>query len=102
MPNWLADPPPDHVFEISEFALAGVSPRDPSRQNRERFKDRALTASPSLPNIIHPQIIRDAVATVAAANGGRRFNTALVIPDYAVRMAIVDFEEFPTREEDRL
>jgi type IV pilus assembly protein PilM len=39
---------------------------------------------------------------VAAANGARRLTTALVIPDYAVRMSILDFEEFPTREEDRL
>ena len=28
--------------------------------------------------------------------------TALVIPDYAVRMAILDFEEFPAREEERI
>jgi type IV pilus assembly protein PilM len=102
MLNWLSDPAPDHVFEMSEFALAGVSPRTPSRQNRERFNERALTASPSLPNIVRPQLYRDALAKVAAANGARRFSTALVIPDYAVRMAIVDFEDFPTREEDRI
>jgi type IV pilus assembly protein PilM len=100
--NFLSDPPPDHVFEISEFALAGVSPRNPGMQNRERFRERALTASPSLPNIIRPQLLRDALTKVAAANGARRLNTALVIPDYAVRMAIVDFEDFPTREEDRI
>ena len=102
MPNWLSDPPPDHVFEISEFALAGVSPRQPEMQNRERFKDRGLTASPSLPNFLKPQLYRDALPKLSAANGGRRMTTALVIPDYAVRMAILDFEEFPAREEDRI
>jgi type IV pilus assembly protein PilM len=102
MLTWLSDPPPDHVFEISEFALAGVSPRLPDRQNRERFTDRALTASPSLPNLIRPQLFRDALAKVAAVNGARRMATALVIPDYAVRMAILDFEDFPPREEDRI
>lgn len=102
MPNWLSDPPPDHVFEISEFALAGVSPRDPKGQRREHFKDRALTASPSLPNIVRPQLIRDALAAVASGKASRRLTAALVIPDYAVRMAIIDFEEFPTREEDRI
>jgi type IV pilus assembly protein PilM len=100
--NWLSDPAPDHVFEISEFALAGVSPRDPERQNRERFRDRGLTASPSLPNFIRPQLYRDALPKVTALNGARHLTTALVIPDYAVRMAIVDFEDFPTREEDRI
>jgi type IV pilus assembly protein PilM len=102
MPNWLSDPPPDHVFEISEFALAGVSPRQPDLQNRERFSDRGLTASPSLPNLIRPQMYRDALSKVSAANGAKRMTTALVIPDYAVRMAILDFEEFPTRDEERI
>jgi len=36
------------------------------------------------------------------ANTGRKRNTAaLVIPDYAVRMAILDFEEFPQGEDER-
>ena len=102
MANWLSDPPPDHVFEISEFALAGVSPRQPDLSNRERFRDRGLTASPSLPNIIRPQLYRDALPKISAANGAKRMTTALVIPDYAVRMAILDFEEFPTRDEERV
>jgi type IV pilus assembly protein PilM len=100
--SWLSDPPPDHVFEISEYALAGVSPRNPSRLNRERFNDRALNPSPSLPNLVRPQLFREALPKVAAANGARRLTTAIVIPDYAVRMAILDFEEFPAKEEDRL
>ncbi len=102
MPNWLSDPPPDHVFEISEFALAGVSPRQPELQNRQRFNERGLTPSPSLPNLIRPHLYRDALPQLAAANGARRMTTALVIPDYAVRMAILDFEEFPTRDEERI
>ena len=102
MPNWLSDPPPDHLFEISEFALSGVSPRAPERQTRERFHERGLTASPSLPNLLKPQLYRDALPKVSASNGARRMTTALVIPDYAVRMNILDFEEFPTREEDRI
>ncbi len=102
MANWLSDPPPDHVFEISDFALAGVSPRQPELQNRERFKERGLTASPSLPNFIRPQLYREALPKISAANGARRMTTALVIPDYAVRMAILDFEEFPARDEERI
>jgi type IV pilus assembly protein PilM len=102
MPNWLSDPPPDHVFEISEFALAGVSPRRPEGQNRKRFTERGLTPSPSLPNLVRPQLYRDALPQIADANGARRMTTALVIPDYAVRMAILDFEEFPLRDEERI
>ena len=102
MRNWLSDPPPDHVFEISEFALAGVSPRQPEGQSRLRFTERGLTPSPSLPNLVRRQLYRDALPQLAAANGARRMTTALVIPDYAVRMAILDFEEFPLRDEERI
>ena len=31
-----------------------------------------------------------------------KHSAAIVIPDYAVRMAVLDFEEFPTGEEERL
>ncbi len=102
MANWLSDPPPDHVFEISEFALAGASPRRPDLQNRVHFDNRGLTPSPSLPNLVHPQLYRDALPQLTESNGARRNTTAIVIPDYAVRMAILDFEEFPSKEEDRI
>jgi hypothetical protein len=67
-----------------------------------RFTERGLTPSPSLPNLVRRQLYRDALPQIAAANGARRMTTALVIPDYAVRMAILDFEEFPLRDEERI
>lgn len=37
-----------------------------------------------------------------SGNSGKRTNSALVIPDYAVRMAVLDFEQFPTGEAERM
>ncbi len=60
-----------------------------------------MTASPSAPNILKPQLYRDALAKAAGANGKRQ-TSALVIPDYAARMAVLDFENFPAGEPERL
>ncbi len=59
-----------------------------------------MVASPSTPNLLRPQALRDALAKTAA--GLRAGTAALVIPDYAVRMSILDFEQFPDGEPERI
>ncbi len=55
-----------------------------------------------MPNLIKPQLYRDAIGRVSESNNVRRNATALIIPDYAARMAILDFEEFPANHGERL
>jgi type IV pilus assembly protein PilM len=84
-----------------------VSPRAPGEMRQQVFIERSLTASPSAPNLLKPHLYRDALAQVSGSGAAGRSAapkqpaTGLVIPDYAVRMAILDFEEFPPREEER-
>src|SRR5438105_5451459 len=105
--RWVPEPPPDRLFEITETSLAGVSPGTPGEMKQQVFIERSLAASPSAPNLLKPHLYRGALAHVSgSATAGRTAApkqpaTGLVIPDYAVRMAILDFEEFPAREEDR-
>jgi len=99
--RWITEPPPDHLFEITETSLAGASPRNPGQTKQEVLAERALTASPSAPNLLKPNLYREALPRVSGFGGLKRTATALVIPDYAVRMAILDFEEFPSGEEER-
>lgn len=61
--------------------------------------ERALTPSPAQPNIAKPNLYHEALSR--AVPSFKRNAAALVIPDYAVRMAIVDFEEFPTGHEEQ-
>jgi type IV pilus assembly protein PilM len=87
--------------------LAGVSPRAPGEVRQQVFVERSLTASPNAPNLLKPHLYRDALAQVAGRSTAGRSATlkqaaaGIVIPDYAVRMAILDFEEFPAGEEER-
>ncbi len=102
MQRWITEPPPDHVFEITETSLAEVSPRSPGQHQQEILTERALLPSPAAPNLLKPHLYREALARFTPAGTPKRTATAVVIPDYAVRMAILDFEEFPTNEEERL
>lgn len=79
-----------------------MSPRNPQQLNRERLSERGLTPSPSLPNLIKPRLYRDAIARLTQLSPSRHNATALVIPDYAARMTILDFEEFPATDAERL
>ncbi len=84
---------------MTETALTCASPRVPAQQKSDVLVERALTASPASPNLLKPQLYRDAL--VRLVPDLKRTAAALVIPDYAVRMAIIDFEEFPSRDEER-
>jgi type IV pilus assembly protein PilM len=64
--------------------------------------ERGLAPSPSAPNLLKPQLYRDALPRLAGATGSKRRTAALIIPDYAVRMATLDFDAFPSGEQDRL
>lgn len=99
--RWISEPPPDYLFEITETCLAGASPRQPGQGRQEILGERALAPSPSAPNLLKPHLFREALPRVSGTAAPKRTATALVIPDYSVRMAILDFEAFPAGEEER-
>jgi type IV pilus assembly protein PilM len=99
--KWLSEPPPEHLFEMSEYALAAANSRAPGEQKKDLLVERGLVASPSAPNILKPQLYREALEKTSGG-AGKHPNSALVIPDYAVRIAVLDFEQFPSGEAERL
>jgi type IV pilus assembly protein PilM len=100
--HWISEPPPEHLFEITESSLSAVSPRTPREQRQELLGEKGLMPSPSAPNLLKPQFYRDALPRLAGSARSKRPSAALVIPDYAVRMATLDFDQFPPSEEERL
>ena len=102
MQRYIADPPPEYLFEITEASLACVTPRAPGDQRRELLPQPGLAVSPSAPNLLRPELYREALPRVSAIVSPKRARTALVIPDYAARIAILDFEGFPATEEERM
>lgn len=51
--------------------------------------------------MLKPHLYRDALPRVFGTAAVKRVAAAVVIPDYAVRMAILDFEDFPSGDEER-
>ena len=87
---------------MTESSVSCVSPGAPGEQRRELLPEPGLTASPSTPNLLKPELYREAIARVLATGNSKRATTALVIPDYAARVAILDFEGFPPTEAERM
>jgi type IV pilus assembly protein PilM len=100
--RWLTEPAPDHLFEIAERSLVTASPRRPAQPKQELLGEQGLAPSPSAPNLIKPEAYRQVLPRLDSGAAARRSRAALVIPDYAVRMAILDFEDFPAGEAERL
>ncbi len=99
--SWIAEPPPDHLFEITERSIAGVSPRQPGQARQQILPERSLTVSPSAPNVVKPALFQEAVPHVSNPAPAKRMTAALVVPDYATRMGVLDFEQFPAGEDER-
>jgi type IV pilus assembly protein PilM len=92
------DPPPSYVFELSEagiaFALNGIHGFEP-------FPEDTLRASPLEDNLVRSEIAASVVHKIAPVNGARRRRAAVILPDYAARVSVLDFDSFPSSAEEQ-
>ena len=103
--NWVKEPPPEYLFEISERGLASVQPRNPSTLRVIPLAEKSLSVSPAGPNITRLDLLQTAFpknGNGRALSSSRRAKAGLVIPDYAVRVSVLDFDELPADEDRRL
>jgi type IV pilus assembly protein PilM len=95
----LADPPPEFGFEVSDTGLAWSSPRG---KGFTAFEPGTMRISPSEDNILRPDSVARAVREVTGEVTGRKRRTAAVIlPDYAGRTTVLDFDSFPGKPEEQ-
>jgi len=93
----LNDPPPAMAFEISEAGIA--SARIGARVELEFYplKPGTLAVSPLKENVLDPDDFTMAVRAVGNTQSSRkRRDVALILPDYCTRMAVLDFDSFPS------
>jgi type IV pilus assembly protein PilM len=94
------DPPPRHLFELSEggiaFAHAGTTGFQP-------FEPGTLTPSPVEDNVLRGEVIAGMIERLAPSNGGKkRRPAAVILPDYAARVTVLDFDSFPSVPEEQI
>jgi type IV pilus assembly protein PilM len=99
----LKDPPPAYAFELEagHMAVAQVG-KAPSVQTRQ-LEDDVLAVHPLRDNVLRPEALAAHIREAAPGNGARKRRTAaLIIPDYCVRVAVLDFDAFPSDAKDQL
>jgi type IV pilus assembly protein PilM len=99
--NLLQDPPPTHAFELSEEGLAFAPVSEPALVGFARFEPGVLLVSPLHDNIQQPQVLLDHIRSLAPANGHRKRRAAVILPDYCARVAVLDFDTFPSDLEEQ-
>ena len=92
----LKDPPPTHVFELSEAGIAFARISEPKQVNFMPFEPGVLQVSPAHDNIHQPATVLEAIRAAAPPNGHRKRRAALILPDYCARIAVLDFDNFPS------
>jgi type IV pilus assembly protein PilM len=99
--NLLKDPPPTHAFELSEEGISFVSIAEPARLQFDRFEPGVLLVSPVHENIQQPHVLLEQISSLVPANGHRKRRAAVILPDYCARIAVLDFDTFPSDPDEQ-
>jgi type IV pilus assembly protein PilM len=91
----IQDPPPACVFEFSEAGIAYCFTNDGAASSFQPLEPGALKPSPLADNFVDPQAIHTALARISPVDPQRKRPAALLLPDYASRLAVLDFDSFP-------
>ena len=97
----LKDPPPEFAFEISANGIAMSRTRGPATVQYAALADGVLVPSPTRENITDLPAFTAALRKLVPPAGGRR-TAALILPDNAMRLTVLEFDNLPEKEEDRM
>jgi type IV pilus assembly protein PilM len=97
----LQDPPPEFAFEISASGIAMSRTRPPATLQYSALAEGVLQPSPIRENITDMLAFAEAVRKLAPPSGGRR-TAALILPDNAMRLAVLEFDNLPEKEEEKM
>src|ERR1044071_10234067 len=85
------------AFEISEAGIAAARIGSRAELDFYPLKPGTLSISPLKENVIDPDEFTMAVRAVANTQSSRkRKDVALILPDYCTRIAVLDFDNFPS------
>lgn len=99
--SFLENPAPEFAFEISADGIAMSRTRPPASPQHVPLGPGVIAPSPVKENILDPTAFAAAVKKLAPPATGRgRRGAALILPDNTARIAIVDFETLPEKEEE--
>lgn len=93
----LRDPPPAMAFEISEAGIAAARISSRAELDFQPFRPGTVSVSPLKENVTDPDEFVAAVRSLSATQAARkRKDVALILPDFSARIAVLDFDQFPS------
>ncbi|MCS6954286.1 MAG: hypothetical protein NZM33_15680 [Bryobacteraceae bacterium] len=99
----LQDPPPAFVFELSPAGIAAARTGPPPEFAWRALDPDVLVVSPVRDNVVRPDVLAAQLRELAPVNGSRkRRRTALILPDYSVRVLVLDFDAFPSDAKEQV
>jgi type IV pilus assembly protein PilM len=97
------DPPPAYAFEVSQAGISFAHQGKTLEIGFHPLDQDVLLISPLRDNVARPDMLFQLVQSLAPTNGkSRRRTAALILPDYSARVAVLDFEAFPSNAEEQL
>ena len=94
------DPPPSHLFELSE---AGIAFAHAGQAIFQPIEAGTLVASPVADNLLRGDAVSSMIERLAPMNGPKkRRPAAVILPDYAARVTVLDFDSFPSSADEQL
>ena len=102
LPTLFKDPPPKYAFELSEAGISFTT-FDSARQIKfAPLEAGVISTSPVRDNIQMPELLEARIRAIAPPNGNRKRRAALILPDYSARVAVLDFDSFPSDHEEQV
>lgn len=99
----LQEPPPSMAFEISEAGISVARLSGRTELDFHPLKPGVLAITPLKDNVLLPDELSLAVRALAPQNGkSKRRDVALILPDYSTRIAVLDFDSFPSDTKEQL
>ncbi len=95
------DPPPEFAFEIAADSVAVCRTRPPHGLREMALEAGVLTPMQGKDSVAQPASFASAIQRLLPSPVKRR-SAALLIPDNCVRLALLDFDRFPDKEEERI
>ena len=96
------DPPPEYVFELSGQGLSWARTGAPPVFGYRPLAAGIISVSPLRDNVLQPEVLAAELLAAAPANGNRkRRRAALILPDYAARISLLDFDSFPSEASEQ-
>lgn len=100
--NLLKDPPPEFIFEISGAGIAFLPPGPSMQPAFEPLDSDVISVNPIRDNVLRPEALSAKVAALVGVSNRKRRKAVLILPDYCARIAVLEFDAFPSEPAEQL